>query len=105
LLGDVATVPGAGELGQRGPSLPVPADVLAFVQADRAVVAGRGILHPAGPADRKVGTHNPGIAKRCCVAGPGALLPSCVAALCLLPCAYCPVPIALCLLPCAYCPV
>src|SRR6266851_1520371 len=56
-----AAVPGRGELGQCRPLLPVPADVLAFVQADRAVLARLCVLDAAGPADRKVGAHVPDI--------------------------------------------
>src|SRR6516164_4928472 len=61
LLLDPAPVPGGGELAETGPSLPVPAHVLAFVQADGAVLARGRVLHPAGHADRQVHIHDPGI--------------------------------------------
>ena len=56
---DPAPVPGCLEFRQRSPLLAVPADVLALVQADRAILAGSRVLHPAGPADRQVIAHGP----------------------------------------------
>src|SRR5260370_4798494 len=52
-----APVAGAGEFSQAGPLLPVPPDVLALVQADRAVVTRRSVLNTAGYADGEVSSH------------------------------------------------
>src|SRR5258708_1033961 len=52
-----APVAGAGEFSQAGPLLPVPPDVLALVQADRAVVTRRSALNTAGYADGEVSSH------------------------------------------------
>src|SRR6266536_1870619 len=54
---DPAAVASRTQLGERGPLLPVPADVLTFIQADRAVRARTAVLNTAGFADGKARIH------------------------------------------------
>src|SRR5215472_13361148 len=74
LLGDVALAPLGGEFGKAGPALPVPADVLAFVQADGAVIARGRVLHSAGRTDRQVHVHAPRYSP-CASSPPGPVSP------------------------------
>src|SRR5215469_2839547 len=63
LVPDLAPVPGGPKLSQTRPALAAPPDVLAIVEADRAVIAGTGVLNAAGRADRQVGIHDSRLSK------------------------------------------